>query len=223
MARTAVLGFPRIGAKRELKTALEDYWNGQSDAAVLQATARDVREANLRAGSDAGIDVLPVGDFALYDHVLDTAELAGIVAERHTSAQTDALDAHFVACRGAEGLTPLEMTKWFDTNYHYLVPELTPGQAFRPRHDKWLAHLREAADLGVAARPVVLGPMSLLLLCKGASKPLDLLPALTPVYAELLSALAAAGAREVQLDEPCLVLDRDAAELDAFRSAYAEL
>jgi 5-methyltetrahydropteroyltriglutamate--homocysteine methyltransferase len=223
MARTAVLGFPRIGAKRELKTALEDYWNGQSDAAALQATAREIRTANLRAGSDAGIDVLPVGDFALYDHVLDTAELAGIVAERHAGTRADGLDAHFVACRGADGVTPLEMTKWFDTNYHYLVPELTPGQTFRPRPDKWLAHLREATELGVGARPVVLGPVSLLLLAKGSSRPLDLLPALTPVYTELLAALAAAGAREVQLDEPCLVLDRDAAELDAFRLAYAEL
>ena len=223
MARTAVLGFPRIGAKRELKTALEDYWNGQSDAAALEATAREVREANLRAGADAGIDVLPVGDFALYDHVLDTAELAGIVAERHAGRRADGLDAHFVACRGAEGVTPLEMTKWFDTNYHYLVPELAPGQTFRPRPDKWLAQLREAAELGVAGRPVVLGPVSLLLLSKGSSRSLDLLPALTPVYVELLTALAAAGAREVQLDEPCLVLDRDDGELDAFRLAYAEL
>jgi 5-methyltetrahydropteroyltriglutamate--homocysteine methyltransferase len=223
MARTAVLGFPRIGAKRELKTALEDYWNGQSDAAPLQATAREIRAANLRAGAAAGIDVLPAGDFALYDHVLDTAELAGIGAERHAGTRADGLDAHFVACRGGEGVTPLEMTKWFDTNYHYLVPELAPGQAFRLRPDKWLAHLREATELGVAARPVVLGPVSLLLLSKGSSRPLDLLPALTPVYAELLAALATAGAREVQLDEPCLVLDRDAAELDAFRLAYATL
>jgi 5-methyltetrahydropteroyltriglutamate--homocysteine methyltransferase len=223
MARTAVLGFPRIGARRELKTALEDYWNGHSDAAALQATAREIRAANLRSGADAGIDVLPVGDFALYDHVLDTAELAGIVAERHADTPAGGLDAHFVACRGAEGVTPLEMTKWFDTNYHYLVPELTPGQAFRARPDKWLAHLREARELGMAARPVVLGPVSLLLLSKGSSRPLDLLPALTPVYAELLATLAAGGAREVQLDEPCLVLDRGAAELDAFRLAYAEL
>jgi 5-methyltetrahydropteroyltriglutamate--homocysteine methyltransferase len=223
MARTAVLGFPRIGAKRELKTALEDYWTGRADSAALQATAREIRAANLRAGADAGIDVVPVGDFALYDHVLDTAELTGIVADRHASAHADGLDGHFVACRGAEGVTPLEMTKWFDTNYHYLVPELTPGQAFRPRPDKWLAHLSEAAELGVPARPVVLGPLSLLLLSKGSSQPLDLLPALTPVYAELLTALESAGAREVQLDEPCLVLDRGNAELDAFRLAYAEL
>ena len=144
MARTAVLGFPRIGAKRELKTALEGYWAGRVDGMALEGTARDIREANLRAGLEAGIDVLPVGDFALYDHVRDTAELVGVVAERHGGPEATGLDAHFAACRGADGVTPLEMTKWLDTNYHYLVPELSAGQAFRLRPDKWLTHLREA-------------------------------------------------------------------------------
>ena len=121
MARTAVLGFPRIGADRELKLALEAHWSGRMTADELEAVARDLRAANLRRGPD----VVPVGDFALYDHVLDAAELVGIVAPRHRGA------APFAACRGAEGVTPLEMTKWFDTNYHYLVPELEPGQALR--------------------------------------------------------------------------------------------
>ena len=223
MARTAVLGFPRIGEKRELKAALEDHWAGRSDAATLEATAGEIRADNLSAGVDAGVDVLPVGDFALYDHVLDTAELVGIVAERHGGSDSGGLAAHFLACRGGEGVTPLEMTKWFDTNYHYLVPELTDGQTFRLRPDKWLAHLREASELGVAARPVVLGPLSLLLLSKGATRPLALLPALAEVYAELLSLLAQAGAQEVQLDEPCLVLDRSEADLDTFRATYAQL
>ena len=216
MARTAVLGFPRIGAERELKTALEDFWAGRSDAEALETTASAVRADNLLAGARAGIDILPVGDFALYDHVLDAAELFGIRAERHG-------DSHFVACRGAEGIPPLELTKWFDTNYHYLVPELTPDQTFELRPDKWLRHLREAADLGCAARPALLGPLSLLLLAKGLADPLALLPALASTYRELLTSLAEAGAREVQLDEPCLVQDRSAAELDAFHDAYAEL
>jgi 5-methyltetrahydropteroyltriglutamate--homocysteine methyltransferase len=216
MARTAVLGFPRIGAERELKTALEDFWAGRSDADALETTASAVRADNLLAGARVGIDVLPVGDFALYDHVLDAAELFGIRAERHR-------EDHFVACRGAEGIPPLELTKWFDTNYHYLVPELTPGQAFELRPDKWLRHLREAADLGLAARPAVLGPLSLLLLAKGVADPLALLPALASAYRELLATLAEVGAHEVQLDEPCLVQDRSTAELDAFRDAYAEL
>ena len=216
MARTAVLGFPRIGADRELKAALEDHWAGRASAAALEATAREVRAANLRAGREAGIDVLPAGDFALYDHVLDTAELVSLVAERHRGDR-------FLACRGGDGITPLEMTKWFDTNYHYLVPELASDQAFELNADKWLAHLREAGELGVDARPVVLGPLSLLLLSKGLEQPLALLPALTAVYAELLAALAAAGAREVQIDEPCLVLDRSDAELDAFAGAFEVL
>ena len=177
MARTAVLGFPRIGAERELKTALEDFWAGRADAEALETTASAVRADNLLAGARAGIDVLPVGDFALYDHVLDAAELFGIRAERHGGVEPTPWSAHFVACRGAEGVAPLELTKWFDTNYHYLVPELTPGQAFELRRDKWLRHLREA-DLGPAARPVVLGPLSLLLLAKGLADPLALLPAL---------------------------------------------
>ncbi len=220
MARTAVLGFPRIGADRELKRALEDHWAGRSSAAELEAIARALRAAHLRTGREAGIDVLPVGDFALYDQVLDTAEMAGITAERHGAGD---LAAHFRACRGADGVRPLELTKWLDTNYHYLVPELRPGQAFRLSPGKWIAHLAEGHELGVAARPVVLGPLSLLLLAKGAPEPLALLPALTEVYAELLRRLLAAGASEVQLDEPCLVLDRSEGELDAFAAAYGAL
>jgi 5-methyltetrahydropteroyltriglutamate--homocysteine methyltransferase len=216
MARTAVLGFPRIGPERELKFALEAHWAGRAPDAELEAVARRLRAGHLDAGRRAGIDVLPVGDFALYDHVLDTAAMAGLVAERHRGGG-------FAAARGGEGVRPLELTKWFDTNYHYLVPELESGQRFRLDADKWLAHLAEAAALGTGARPVVLGPFSLLLLAKGAGNPLALLPGLTGIYAELLARLAAAGAREVQLDEPCLVLDRTDAELDAFAGAYATL
>jgi 5-methyltetrahydropteroyltriglutamate--homocysteine methyltransferase len=217
MARTAVLGFPRIGADRELKAALERYWAGETKADELRATARELQAANLRMGVEAGIDVLPVGDFALYDHVLDVAEMAGIVAERHGGAEAGGLAAHFLACRGGNGVTPLEMTKWFDTNYHYLVPELRPGQRFELRPEKWIEQMSEAT---VPARPVVLGPATLLLLSKGVERPLDLLPALTEVYAELLRTL---GADEVQLDEPCLALDRTPAELDAIAAAYETL
>ena len=217
MARTAVLGFPRIGPARELKAALETHWAGRTSADEVEAVARRLRAAHLDAGREAGIDVLPVGDFALYDHVLDTAAMAGLVAERHRG-----LDP-FAAARGADGVRPLELTKWFDTNYHYLVPELEPGAPPALDASKWIAHLAEAEALGAGARPVVLGPFSLLLLSKGGADPLALLPALTDVYAELLAHLARAGAREVQLDEPCLVLDRTDAELDAFATAYARL
>jgi 5-methyltetrahydropteroyltriglutamate--homocysteine methyltransferase len=223
MARTAVLGFPRIGANRELKAALEDCWAGRSKAAALQQTARTLRAENLSQAAQAGIDVLPVGDFALYDHVLDVAEMMGIIAERHGGAAAGGLPAHFLAARGTDGVAPLEMTKWFDTNYHYLVPEVHEDQAFELRPDRWIAHLREARELGVASRPVVLGPVSLLLLSKGLSEPLQLLPRLTEPYAELLRMLAAEGAVEVQLDEPVLVMDRSESELDAFASSYATL
>jgi 5-methyltetrahydropteroyltriglutamate--homocysteine methyltransferase len=223
MARTAVLGFPRIGANRELKRALENYWAGRGTPAELQATASAIRAANLQTAARAGIDVLPVGDFALYDHVLDTAQMVGLVAPRHRDPAASELSRYFVACRGAADITPLEMTKWFDTNYHYLVPELSDDQSFVLHAEKWLAHLNEAAELGVTARPVVLGPLSLLLLAKGVADPLGLLPAVTAVYAELLVALSRAGAEEVQIDEPCLVLDRSEAELDAFAGAFTTL
>ena len=196
---------------------LETHWAGRTSADEVEAVARRLRAAHLDAGREAGIDVLPVGDFALYDHVLDTAAMAGLVAERHRG-----LDP-FAAARGADGVRPLELTKWFDTNYHYLVPELEPGAPPALDAAKWIAHLAEAEALGAGARPVVLGPFSLLLLSKGGADPLALLPALTDVYAELLAHLAQAGAREVQLDEPCLVLDRTDAELDAFATAYARL
>jgi 5-methyltetrahydropteroyltriglutamate--homocysteine methyltransferase len=238
MARTAVLGFPRIGPDRELKHALESHWRGEQPAAELLEVARGLRGDHHARARAAGIGVLPVGDFALYDHVLDVAELVGIVAPRHggpdgpvaaPASGSDALRRHFLACRGADDVTPLEMTKWLDTNYHYLVPELQPGQAFRLNAEKWLGQLAEArAAAGDATlRPVVLGPLSLLLLAKPAEGATDdvtaLLPALTAVYGELLDALAAEGVGEVQLDEPLLVQDRSAAELDAFARAYAEL
>jgi 5-methyltetrahydropteroyltriglutamate--homocysteine methyltransferase len=211
MARTAVLGFPRIGPERELKFALEDHWACRASRARLEQTARTLRAENLRRG--AGIDVLPAGDFALYDHVLDAAEMAGIVADRHTGD-------HFLACRGGAGVTPLEMTKWFDTNYHYLVPELRDDQSFALDAGKWAEHLREARELGVGARPVLVGPFTLLTLAKGVEDPLALLPALTGIYEELIDTL---GADEVQLDEPALVTGPGEAALDAFAAAYQRL
>ncbi|MFA4930176.1 MAG: 5-methyltetrahydropteroyltriglutamate--homocysteine S-methyltransferase, partial [Patulibacter sp.] len=240
MARTAVLGFPRVGADRELKLALEAHWAGRLAPEELQATARTLRAQHLGRSRQAGIDVLPVGDHALYDHVLDAAELVGIVAERHGGANdddgtvvdsADALRRHFLACRGDASTTPLEMTKWLDTNYHYLVPELAADQTFRLRPARWLAHLAEAREVASpdeTLRPVVLGPLSLLLLAKpaegaGEVDRLALLEPLTAVYGELLDRLAAEGVTEVQLDEPVLVLDRTDAELDAFARAYGAL
>lgn len=222
MARTAVLGLPRIGPDRELKFALESYWAGRTASEELLETARGLRSAAWRRARAAGIDVIPSGDFSLYDHVLDAAWALGAIPERFGGGG-EGLEAYFVMARGSAGVRPLEMTKWFDSNYHYLVPELRPGQEFCLRPDHWVEQIDEAAALGIPTRPVVLGPFSFLLLSKGLDRPLDALETLVPVYEELLRQLAAAGAREVQVDEPCLVLDRRPGELDAFAEAWTAL
>ncbi len=223
MARTAVLGLPRIGPERELKFALEACWAGNGGGAELLGTAAELREATWRRAAAAGVDVLPCGDFSLYDHVLDTAWALGAIPSRFGDPDRDDLDAYFSLARGSADARPLEMTKWFDTNYHYLVPELEPGQRFDLRSDHWTGPLGEAAALGLAARPVVLGPYSFLRLSKGADEPLRLLDELVPVYGRLIDELGAAGATGVQIDEPCLVLDPDPADLDAFAAAWRAL
>src|SRR4051812_16131220 len=196
MARTAVLGLPRIGPNRELKFALEDLWAGRSGVEALEATAAGLRRAGWERARAAGIDVIPSGDASLYDHVLDTAWALGAIPARFGELDRDDLAAYFALARGTDVQRPLEMTKWFDTNYHYLVPELDRGQRFELRTDHWTEPLREAAALGIVTRPVILGPLSLLLLSKGLEHPLDALEDLVPVYAELLRELADAGARE---------------------------
>ncbi len=230
MTTVTNLGFPRIGARRELKRALESHWRGESDAAQLLATAAELRARHWRLQRDAGVDVPPSNDFSLYDHVLDTAFLFDAIPGRYRAlADRDPLAAYFTMARGLQqpgiDLHALEMTKWFDTNYHYLVPELHAGQRFALRGDKPLAEYREAKALGIETRPVLLGPVSFLLLSKtiDGSDPLDLLDALLPAYAQLLGALKAEGAQWVQLDEPVLVQDLDDTARAAFRHAYARL
>ena len=223
MARTALLGLPRVGPRRELKFALEAHWAGRLGADELRETARALRAASWQRAQAAGIDVIPSGDFSLYDHVLDTAWALGAIPPRFGDVDRDSLADYFVLARGDADRRPLEMTKWFDTNYHYLVPELGPDQDFALRAEHWTGPLAEATALGIATRPVVLGPLSFLALSKGTPRPLELLPRLVPVYVQLLHELAAAGAREVQLDEPCLAIDRSSAELDLYAGAFAEL
>jgi 5-methyltetrahydropteroyltriglutamate--homocysteine methyltransferase len=223
MPRSAVLGLPRVGPDRELKFALEAYWAGRVGEEELAATARALRAANWKRAAAAGIDAIPCGDFSLYDHVLDTAWALGAIPARFGALDRGSLADYFVLSRGDDNRRPLEMTKWFDTNYHYLVPELERGQRFELRTEHWTGPLAEAAALGVAVRPVVLGPLSFLLLAKGLDRPLDALEDLVPVYAQLLAELAAAGAREVQIDEPCLALDRAPAERAAFAKAWEAL
>lgn len=230
MTTVTTLGFPRIGVKRELKTALERYWHGESSAKALQDTARDLRHRHWQLQRDAGADVVPSNDFSLYDHVLDTAFLFDALPDAYRAlADADPLAGYCALARGLQkdgvDLRALEMTKWFDTNYHYLVPELHAGQTFRLRGDKPVAEYLEARAQGHATRPVLLGPVSFLLLAKtvDGSDRLALLDRLLPAYAELLTKLHAAGADWVQLDEPCLVLDLDDAARSAYLRAYATL
>ncbi|RLV70657.1 5-methyltetrahydropteroyltriglutamate-homocysteine methyltransferase [Streptomyces sp. CBMAI 2042] len=229
-ARATVYGYPRQGQNRELKKAIEGYWKGRVDADTLRRTAAELRRGTWQQLAEAGVHEVPTGDFSYYDHVLDTSVMVGAVPERHREAvRTDALDGYFAMARGTQDVAPLEMTKWFDTNYHYLVPELGPDTVFTADSAKQVAELKEALALGHTPRPVLVGPVTYLLLAKAAPgvaadfEPLTLLDRLLPVYAEVLADLRAAGAEWVQLDEPALVQDRTPAELNAAARAYREL
>ncbi|MCX4683388.1 5-methyltetrahydropteroyltriglutamate--homocysteine S-methyltransferase [Kitasatospora purpeofusca] len=228
--RATVHGYPRQGRNRELKKAIEGYWKGTVTADALRAAATGLRRENWRQLAEAGVLEVPTGDFSLYDHVLDTTVAVGAVPARHRAAvDADPLDGYFAMARGTQDVAPLEMTKWFDTNYHYLVPELGPDTVFAANPAKAVGELAEALALGHVARPVLLGPVTYLLLAKPAPgvaadfEPITLLDRLLPVYAELLAALRAAGAEWVQLDEPALVQDRTPGELNTAARAYREL
>ena len=234
-ARATVYGYPRQGADRQLKKAVEAYWAGRSDVTALLGAAADLRREKNATLAAAGLDEIPVGDFSLYDHVLDTAWMLGAIPDRHRAAVPDVstdrgrVDRYFAMARGTADVEPLEMTKWFDTNYHYLVPEIGASTAFALDAGKPLAELAEARAAGIAARPVILGPVSFLLLAKPAGDgesghvPFDRLDDVVPLYRELLARLGSAGAEWVQLDEPCLVLDQPADVLSAVQRAYAAL
>jgi len=224
--QTAVLGFPRVGADRELKRALEAHWQGKTTAAELRRVARDLRRQNVEAAHAAAVDVIPSNDFSLYDHVLDTAIMVGAIPERfrRTGLSGDAL--YFAMARGTDAAMPLEMTKWLDTNYHFLVPELSEDMTFQLRADKPLEEFRDALSWGIRTRPVLLGPVSFLMLAKSPEavhERLALLERLLPVYEELLAALGGAGATEIQIDEPCLVQDRSESDIAAMETAWRRL
>ncbi len=232
----ATLGFPRIGPRRELKFALESHWAGKSSIEELNSATAGLRAAAWARQKGLGADIIPSNDFSLYDHVLDTAAMVGAVPARFgwqggmVEPQT-----YFAMARGAQqsadndcvhshDTTALEMTKWFDTNYHYMVPELEVGQSFKLSSTKIIDEFEEAKALGYHTRPVLLGPVTFLMLAKGNGvNPLSLLDAMLPVYEEVLLKLAALGADWVQIDEPGLVLDCDDVARLAFQNAYANL
>ncbi len=225
--RAANLGFPRIGARRELKRATEAFWAGEHDLAALERTAAELRAANWATQRAAGVDVVPANDFSFYDQVLDLTATLGAVPPRfgHGGGPVG-LDTYFAMARGTDAAPAMEMTKWFDTNYHYIVPELHAQQRFELASSKAVDEFREAKAQGLHTRPVLIGPLTWLALGKSKEpgfEPLTLLPRLLPVYAELLERLAAAGADWVQIDEPVLALDLTAAQRDAYTRAYAAL
>jgi 5-methyltetrahydropteroyltriglutamate--homocysteine methyltransferase len=235
MALSNVSGFPRIGPRRELKFATEGYWRGEVSAQELVEVGRRIRRDNWRLMQDAGIDLIPSNDFSLYDQVLDAIALVGAVPDRYEqgSGPVD-LDTYFAMARGRQeggvDVTAMEMTKWFDTNYHYIVPELGPQTRFSLSSQKpFDEHAEAMAELGIDTVPVLVGPVSFLLLSKAADgvpedfDRLSLLEPLIEVYGEVLERLAEQGATWVQFDEPCFVEDRAERELDGLRLAYEEL
>nr|WP_225955061.1 5-methyltetrahydropteroyltriglutamate--homocysteine S-methyltransferase [Kibdelosporangium phytohabitans] len=223
------MGYPRIGPRRELKRALEKYWAGDIEAAQLRQMARDLRRDAWADLAAAGLDSVPSNTFSYYDQVLDTVQLFDAIPQRYRDLGLNGLDTYFAMARGRDTVPAMELTKWFDTNYHYLVPELGPGTRFELAGDKPIAEYQDARAQGVQTRPVLLGPVTFLLLAKaeaGAAEgfaPLELLDPLLDRYAELLTRLGAAGAAWVQLDEPAFCADRTDGELAALGRAYDRL
>ncbi|MGY2259252.1 5-methyltetrahydropteroyltriglutamate--homocysteine S-methyltransferase [Pseudomonas sp. SDO55104_S430] len=236
MAVAHTLGFPRIGADRELKKALEAYWKGDLDRTALENVGRQLRATHWQLQKDAGIDLLPVGDFAWYDQVLSHSLAFGVIPERFAGSRDErglpTLDTLFAMARGAtasccgehgQAQYAQELTKWFDTNYHYLVPEFSADQQFKLSWEQLFNEVDEAKALGHNVKPVIIGPLTYLWLgkVKGADfDKLDLLERLLPIYGEILGRLAAQGVEWVQIDEPILTLDLPQEWKNAFERAY---
>ncbi|KAF8663151.1 hypothetical protein HU200_055752 [Digitaria exilis] len=225
-----IVGYPRMGPKRELKFALESFWDGKSSAEDLEKVATDLRSSIWKQMAEAGIKYIPSNTFSYYDQVLDTTAMLGAVPERYSWTGGEiGLSTYFSMARGNATVPAMEMTKWFDTNYHFIVPELGPTSKFSYASHKAVSEYKEAKALGIDTVPVLVGPVSYLLLskpAKGVEKSfslLSLLGSILPIYKEVVAELKAAGASWIQFDEPTLVKDLDAHELAAFSSAYAEL
>ena len=231
MAITHNFGFPRIGARRELKLAQEAYWRGETTQAELAATGATLRRRQWQLQANAGLDWLPVGDFSWYDHILDLSALLGVVPPRFgwQGSEVD-FDTYFRMARGRapKGLASqaCEMTKWFDTNYHYIVPEFERDQRFALSSRQLFDHVEEARSLGYRVKPVICGPLTYLWLgkVKGAEfDKLTLLDSLLPVYSDILARLRAQGVEWVQIDEPALALDLPQSWRQAYEATYNRL
>ncbi|VAH96006.1 unnamed protein product [Triticum turgidum subsp. durum] len=225
-----IVGYPRMGPKRELKFALESFWDGKSSAEDLEKVAADLRASIWKQMSEAGIKYIPSNTFSYYDQVLDTTAMLGAVPDRYSWTGGEiGHSTYFSMARGNATVPAMEMTKWFDTNYHFIVPELSPATKFSYASHKAVSEYKEAKALGVDTVPVLVGPVSYLLLSKAAKgveksfSLLSLLDSILPIYKEVVAELKAAGASWIQFDEPTLVKDLAVHELAAFSSAYAEL
>lgn len=231
MATSAVLGFPRIGPQREVKKALEAYWGDKISAEELLKVAKEQRLNTYATIKEQGVDFVPTGTFSLYDHVLDASNTFGVIPDAYAKSGLSPLDTYFAMARGHQkggvDLPATEMKKWFDSNYHYLVPEFSEKSEFKLNNTKPVDEFVEAREAGYNARPVVVGPITLLWLGKVSKDAQDpnfnqftLLPKLNEVYAELFKQLHAAGAPWVQVDEPILVVDKAKELANEFKTTY---
>ncbi|KAJ6539458.1 cobalamin-independent synthase [Mycena capillaripes] len=233
MVASSVLGFPRIGANREVKKAVEAYWAGKISAEELTKAAADVKKTSWTTIKARGVDFIPSGEFSLYDHVLDHSAAFNVVPKRYVGHGLSPIDVYFAMGRGrqADGVDvpASEMKKWFDSNYHFVVPEVSEETEFKLNFNKAVEEFQEAKAAGVTTRPVVLGPVSFLVLSKASKEaspgfqPISLLSKLLPVYKTLLADLKTAGAEWVQIDEPILVLDTAATLEKQYTTAYEAL
>ncbi|MGP4081488.1 5-methyltetrahydropteroyltriglutamate--homocysteine S-methyltransferase [Pseudalkalibacillus sp. R45] len=222
-AASSSIGYPRIGEKREWKEVLEKFWKGNISENELSTKLENLRIHNLKKQKEIGIDLIPVGDLSLYDHVLDTAVMFGFVPDRFHHQQGNVLLAtYFDIARGNKEAVASEMTKWFNTNYHYIVPEIGPDAKPELTENRLLPYFLEAKDLGINGKPVILGPITFLKLAKGFDEKNfnQLLDKLVPLYIQVLQELESAGAEWVQIDEPILATTLTAEEINTFKHVY---
>jgi 5-methyltetrahydropteroyltriglutamate--homocysteine methyltransferase len=222
LLKSSVVGYPRIGEKRELKVLLENFWQGKIDESEFLSKYHELELSRCKLQSEFGTDLIPVGDMSMYDHVLDTAYMFGAIPKRFGTAKGLDLSAYFSMARGSKEATAMEMTKWFDTNYHYLVPEIDDEQVFHLNYPFVLESYKRAKGIGLNTKPVILGGFTFLKLSKSYSPKRfkDLLLKLAPLYVELIQKLEKEGAEYVQIDEPYLVHGLSSDDIKIFREFY---
>ncbi|MEK9741924.1 MAG: 5-methyltetrahydropteroyltriglutamate--homocysteine S-methyltransferase [Pelagibacteraceae bacterium] len=230
MIQVASIGYPRIGPKRELKNALEKFWKGEIKEQELHAVAKNLRKQNWQTQKDSGVDLISSNDFSFYDQVLDAICLLGAIPKRYKwDGNEVTLKTYFAMARGSQtselDVPALEMTKWFDTNYHYLVPELSKDQHFKLSSNKPFSEFEEAKQAGFKTKPIILGPLTFLSLSKGidGSNTIDLLDKILPVYKEIINKFSSLGAEWIQIDEPILVKDLDSNTVSKIKKTLDEL